>query len=303
MTSQACSSFGAVLLAVGILSTQLTAHQRPTFASGVNTVRIDVLVKDAGGVVSGLTVDDFELTDNGVVQRPSLVEDDATPLNIYLAFDTSASLTRERLKSFDLSARSLVDSLRSVDRVSLVTFNHRVSLQSALTRDAGQLTASLARVSPSGGTALRDATFITLTMRESDISRALLMLFSDGDDTASWLTEAKVLEAARRSDVVVYPVAPFDPRRHLGPRTTWVDPFARGFMRELINDTGGRALEAPEDGDMRKVFTEIVNEFQRRYLLVYVPTNVADVGWHDVVVKLKHRRGAVTARRGYFAGR
>jgi len=128
------------------------------------------------------------------------------------------------------------------------------------------------------------------------------MLFGDGVDTASWLTESKVLEAARRSDVVAFPVAPYEESRHHG-LNNWVDPFKRGFMSELTKNTGGRVLEAEPNGDMRKLFSEIVQEFQDRYLLAYVPTGVSSTGWHDVTVKLKNRKGIVTARRGYFAAK
>ena len=41
---------------------------------------------------------------------------------------------------------------------------------------------------------------------ESDVGRSLLMVFSDGLDTASWLTADRVLDMGRRSDVVVYPI-------------------------------------------------------------------------------------------------
>jgi len=259
-------------------------------------------VTNDGKAIAGLTAADFELTDNGVVQQLSIVSNDTTPLDIFLAFDTSSSLTRDRVQAFAAAARAMVTSLRPVDRVALLTFSHRVVLRSALTRDVAKLTASLAEIAPSGGTAMLDATFLALSLHDAEPGRALLMLFGDGVDTASWLTEAKVLEAARHSEVVAFPVAPYDARRHLG-LSNWVDPFKRGFMNELTKSTGGRVLEAEPNGDMRKAFSQIVEEFQDRYLLAYVPTGVSSTGWHDVTVKLKNRKGTVTARRGYFASK
>jgi len=292
------------MTAVALVITQarVPAQQRPTFASSVNAVRIDALVMNGGKAVTGLTAADFELTDNGVVQQLSIVSGDTTPLDIFLAFDTSSSLTKAALQTFAASARSLVSSLRPADRVALVTFNHRAVLRSGLTRDAAQLTANLGDVTPSGWTAMLDATFLALSLHDAEPGRALLMLFGDGVDTASWLTEAKVLDAARHSDIVAFPVAPYDEMRHHAS-TVWVDPFKRGFMNDLTRDTGGRVLEADPNGDMHRVFTDIVEEFQNRYLLAYIPTGVSSTGWHDVTVKLKNRRGSVTARRGYFGAK
>ena len=56
-------------------------------------------------------------------------------------------------------------------------------------------------------TAVIDASYAAMMLGEADIGRDLLIIFSDGLDTSSWLTEKQVLEAARRADVVVYGVA------------------------------------------------------------------------------------------------
>lgn len=285
-------------------SARVPAQQIATFASAVNAVRIDALAVNGGKPITGLTAADFELTDNGVVQQLSIVSGETTPIDIFLAFDTSGSLTRERVQAFASAARALVAGLRPRDRVALVTFDHRVVLRSPLTRDAAQLTANLADITPSGGTSMLDATFLSLSLHDAEPGRALLMLFGDGVDTTSWLTASKVLDAARHSDIVAFPVAPYDKARHDRPNafgSVFNSIFMSPFISELTKDTGGRVLEADPNGDMRKVFAEVIEEFQNRYLLAYVPTGVSSTGWHDVSVKLKKRKGTVTARRGYFA--
>lgn len=294
----------AVATAVIFCTQRAPAQQRTTFASSVNAVRIDALATDSGKPIAKLTAADFELTDNGVVQQLSIVSGDTTPLDIFLAFDTSGSLTPERLQALAAAARALVGGLRAQDRVALVTFDHRVVLRSRLTRDATQLTRNLADITPSGGTSMLDAAFLSLSLHDAEPGRALLILFGDGVDTTSWLTEAKVLDAARHSDIVAFPVAPYDKARHDRPNafsTMFNAVYLNSFMSELTKETGGRVLEADPKGDMRKVFADIVEEFQNRYLLAYVPTGVSSTGWHDVTVKLKKRKGSVTARRGYFA--
>lgn len=302
MTSRAPVRLAMLVAALSMASARLPAQQRPTFASAVNAVRIDARVTNGGAPIAGLTAADFELKDNGVPQQLSVVSNEATPLDVFLAFDTSSSLTSTRLQTFAVAARSLVDRLRPQDRAALVTFNHRVVQRSGLTRDAAQLTAGLAGLTPSGGTSILDATLLTLSLHDAEPDRALLMLFSDGVDTTSWTSQSQVLDLARRSDVIVFPVVPYDARRHNSP-FPWMDSFGRGFWHDLTSDTGGRVLEVPADGDMQSVFRDLLLEFQNRYLLAYTPTGVSDSGWHDVSVKLKSHRGTVEARRGYQAKR
>ena len=57
-----------------------------------------------------------------------------------------------------------------------------------------------------GDTALIDAAFTGMIIGESDVGRALLIVFSDGLDTASFLSADVMLDIAKRSDVVVYAV-------------------------------------------------------------------------------------------------
>jgi VWFA-related protein len=69
----------------------------------------------------------------------------------------------------------------------------------------------------------------------------------------------------------------------------------------VTEETGGRALFASTDVDLRSAFAQTLDEFRNRYVLSYTPTGVATTGWHRLDVKLKAKKGKVTARRGYFA--
>src|SRR5206468_4123078 len=144
-------------------------------------------------------------------------------------------------------------------------------------------------------TSLRDAAFAGLALREADPGRTLLLIFSDGSDTSSWLKAPAVIEAAKRTDAVVYAVAIAEQRRLETVKE------AGKFLDNLTEETGGRVLFASSNSDLRATFTKTLAEFHDRYVLSYAPTGVSATGWHRLEVKLKGKRGKVTARRGYFA--
>ena len=95
----------------------------------------------------------------------------------------------------------------SDDRAALLTFSHVVRLRQELTGDIARIRQALADVDPSGQTSLVDGTYGAIALAGSDVGRSLLIVFSDGVDTASFLSPDVVLQSARRSDVVVYGVA------------------------------------------------------------------------------------------------
>jgi VWFA-related protein len=124
---------------------------------------------------------------------------------------------------------------------------------------------------------------------ESDAGRALLIVFSDGVDTSSWLRADAVLDAAKRADVVVYGVSV-------------VSRLKPEFLRDLTSLTGGRLFEIDKTANLASTFLGILDEFRHRYLVSYTPKGVAKDGWHKLDVRVRNRRAAIKARPGYLAG-
>jgi Ca-activated chloride channel homolog len=282
------------------------------FKSGIIGVRVDVLVTHGKELVRGLTARDFELRDEGVLQNVSEIEVEQIPLNLILAFDTSGSVAGDRLRSLVQAGQSLLDRLRPDDRVALVSFATRVRLLAPLTPSRQQIQGAFATLAAQGATSLRDAAFAALALRDADPVRTLVLIFSDGADTASWLGSSAVIEAAKRTDTVVYAVAIAEQRsayaisaksRTSGivQRTVITVEEAGKFLDHLTEETGGRVMFANSNKDLRATFTQTLAEFRDRYVLSYTPTGVSPTGWHRLDVKLKGKSGKVTARRGYFA--
>jgi VWFA-related protein len=244
-----------------------------------------VLVTDAGQPVRGLTAQDFEIRDNGVLQGIDLVSFEQIPLNVVLAVDMSDSVAGDRLERLRTASGAILNGLQKNDQAALVTFSDSVQLGAALSRDVAQVRTALSHANGKGRTSLIDGTYAGIQVGESDAGRALLVVFSDGLDTSSWLPAEKVLDAAKRSDVVAYAVS--------------VRSAARPeFLRELTSFTGGRLFEVEKTGNLDAVFVGILEEFRQRYLVSYTPRGVTREGWHRLDVRVK-RAGSIKARPGY----
>ena len=261
--------------------------QPPTFSAKVEAVRVDALVTDKGQPVLGLTASDFEVLDNGVPQQLDFVSYEQIPLNIVLALDMSDSVAGERLTHLREAGSALLAGLKQGDQAALVTFSRIVGLRSGLTTNASIVRRALNEANGVGPTSLVDGAYAGLMVGESDVGRALLIVFSDGLDTASWLTPQAVIDTAKRSDAVVYGVS-----------------VGRGrpeFLRDLSATTGGRLFEVEKTANLSAIFLEVLQEFRQRYLVSYTPRGVAKDGWHRLDVRVK-RKGTVKARPGYLAG-
>ena len=173
----------------------------------VNLVRVDVLVTDGGKPVRGLTPADFEVKDNGRVQRIDTLFGKEDPLDLTLVFDVSASLEGEALNYLKRSALTVVDGLEGGDRVHLVTFSHRVELRRHGPSAAPEVRADIEALQASGSTSMLDGVYCALALAERGASRPMVLLFSDGRDNRSWLSAEAVVQVARETDTVVYAVA------------------------------------------------------------------------------------------------
>lgn len=290
---------------VAFAAGSLLSHAQPTpsFRSGVTAVRVDVSVTRGGTPVSGLTIDNFEVRDNGVVQHLEALLVDDVPLSATLVLDTSGSVRGEPLVNLKRAATSFVRGLAPGDRVGLITFSQDVRLRQVPTADVRAVESAIDGVGATGSTAMNDAVYAALRLREPADDRAVAVVFSDGLDNLSWLADEQVVAAAKRSDVIVYGVT-------LAPEPEQAQPFggvgaegprANDLLRALAKETGGRLWWAGDTRDLTDLFLRTLQEIRARYVLTYYPTGVDPHGWHTVEVRLKGARGEVHARAGYWA--
>jgi len=262
------------------------AAQGPTFRSGVDVVRVDVLATDNGRPIPGLGAEDFEVLDRNVVQRVDLISSAGLPVNVVLGLDMSDSVNDETFRALREACDAVIAALAKDDQAGLVTFSSGAALRSPLTRDAAGLRAGLVRPDRPGETALVDAGYAAIAAATADTGRALAVLFTDGVDTSSVLRPEMVLGIAKRADVVVYGVTP-------------ANVADIPFLNDVTKQTGGRVLRAASAADVRGRLLAILDEFRHRYVLSYRPEGVDAPGWHPLKVRLKTAKGSVSARTGY----
>ena len=279
------------LTAVLCSSAVPVAAQQPTFSVRRETVRVDVLVTERGRPVLELKAADFEVFDSGVRQDVDLATFAELPLSVAFALDVSTSISREQLTHLRQGTAAVLDNFKAADQSALITFADAVAVRRPLSGDPAGIRAALDGMSPSqrpfGGTALIDACYTAMSLLADDPGRGLLIAFTDGVDTSSWLQSQAVLQAARRANVVVYSVS--------------TSPLPKGsFLRELTDASGGDAIEITSTDAIRSTFVRILDEFRQRYLVSYSPTGVPGSGWHPLTVRVRNRRVDVRARAGYM---
>ncbi|MEO8482754.1 MAG: VWA domain-containing protein [Acidobacteriota bacterium] len=280
---------GVTTLATPVTGAQSASAQNPVFASRIQAVLVDVLVTRGGKPVTGLTAADFEVRDNGVRQTVGLLNTENMPINAVLALDMSASTAGSRLADITAATNALLDGLRPIDRAALTTFSSVITPRVALTTNLSLIRTSMRAVVPAGETAILDGIYAALMATQAETGRSLLVVCTDGRDTSSWLDPDELLESARRANAVMAVVATGGARR-------W------SVLTDLTNATGGATTEIESSRQIRNQFEAILREFRSRYVLTFVPTGVAEGGFHSLAVQVRGTRASVKARPGYIGG-
>lgn len=275
------------LLLVALACLGAVQGQTPAFRSGVESVRVDVLVTRGGRPVTNLRPADFDVLDNGVPQRIDYAAFEEIPLNVVFALDASSSVAGRQAELLRRACHGVLAELGRDDQAGLVVFGDSVVVRSRLSRDIAAVGTAVDRPLPPGLTSLVDAVHTSILLAESEPGRGLVIVFSDGIEVSSYLPADAVLESARRSDAVVYGIA--------------LRGVARpGFVRALADASGGGAFEIESPLDVERAFRTVLDEFRHRYLLSYTPAGVERSGWHRLSVRVKQQGASVRARPGYF---
>lgn len=293
---------------LAVVACLAAAAQTPVFEAQVDSVYVDAMVTRDGRPVLGLGASDFVLTDEGRPVTAELVGASSLPLVAVLAFDASRSVAGRKLTALQVAGAAFLEGLQPADQASLVTFNEEVTWVVAPTEDKAQVARALSAIQPRGGTALFDGVYAATALPASP-ARILAVVFSDGQDTVSWLDEAQVAGALARSNALVHVVGLVTPRKAF-QRSVLDDEHADGYesqgrhvqvLGRLAGATGGRFWSASTADGLRTVFADIATSMRHRYVLRFDPPPGAAPGWRRLQVKLRRGKGTVQARPGYWA--
>lgn len=276
---------------LAVVAAGWTGWANAQFSSGVTVVEVYATATDAAGAaVLDLRPGDFEVREDGVVQRISAFAAGDFPLAVAVAIDRSWSMAGQRLPLAKQAARTFVTQLRPADRAMLIAVASNTEVIAPLSTDRAPALQALAGLQPWSTSGLYDGIVACLDMIQPAGGRRALVLLSDGLDRYSRTTAAEALERARQTDVLVYPIG-----------------FGKGgapIFTELAVQTGGRSFAVDDPKDLDKTFGAIAQELRHQYLLGYAPARAAPPGgpeWRSIDVRVLRPGVTVRARPGYLA--
>lgn len=282
-----------VAATVALAAHVVAAAQAPLaqFSSQVQLVEVYATVTDEkGGLVTGLHQNDFEVYENNTLQPISTFAAGEFPLTVALGVDRSWSMAGTPLEFAKQASQGFLRQLKPGDRSMVLAISSAADVIAPLSTDRVTQARAIAALDPWSTTALRDAIIAALDRLEPESGRQALVLFSDGDDRYSYASEANVIERARRSNALIYPIA-FGTQRP-------------PLLAELAVLTGGRSFLLKDATGLEGTLSTIARELRYQYLLGYTPTEPLEHGvheWRSIRVALKTPRAGVRvrARDGY----
>jgi VWFA-related protein len=296
-----------------------------TLKVNVNVVQLFFNVKDKkGGLIPSLTKNDFQIFEDGKPQTIKYFAAESNlPLTLGILIDSSGSQARVLDMEKQVGGDFLSQILREKDLAFVLSFDVQAELLQDFTSSVHLLKTALntARINTAGGggggipglgggtvptigapkgTVLYDAVYLASHDElAQQIGRKAMILLTDGEDQGSQLKIKDAIEAAQKSDSIVYVLLCAD------------RGFYGGFggysgdseMRKLTQETGGRVIEVGNKLDKLKAgFDQIAAELRSQYNIGYNSTNaVLDGTFRKVEIRANNKDYKIQSRAGYYA--
>lgn len=284
------------------------AQQQDSYTLRVNVKLVSVFtnVTDANGaIVGGLSKEDFAITEDGRPEKIAVFERQSElPLNLVLAIDTSGSVHKDLQLEVEAARKFVHAILRSQDQLSLMEFSTEVRQVVGFTNQPAKIDRGLSNLRGGPATALYDAVYLasdSLARPDSGSkpTRKVLVLVSDGGDTANTVTYAEALEHALRGEVMVYSIIDVPIAASAGR-----DTGGEHAMITLSEQTGGKYFYA-ESGGLDAAFAKVSEDLRTQYLLGYYPAHQEPgVNFHRIRVTIPRAASEafdIRYRTGYYA--
>jgi len=288
----------AALCAVLSLLVAPTAAQKIKVSTASVPVYVTVTDQEKR-LVPDLVQDDFEVLDNGKQQTVNIFENNPTPISTIVMIDSSGSMTTA-LDLVKEGAEQFLIRLLPDDQAQVGAFNDKIEFHPAteFTNNRDALVGYLKDLDFGYPTRLYDAVDESIERLEPMDGRKVVLVFTDGDDTASTKSNlGKAMDRARAKDVMVYAVGLvnnyFDGQRQVTSKPD------KG-LKKLAEDTGGGYFELKKTADLGETFTRVAQELHSQYVLGFSPETM-DGKIHKLDVRVKKAGMTARARKTYVA--
>lgn len=302
-----------------LLAAAVASAQDQPIRVNVNLVNLLCTVHNkAGGLVGNLEKTDFNIFEDGKQQEIKyFTRETDLPLTIGLLVDVSAS--QERLIETERNAahQFFTRVLRPKDEAFLISFGAEADLLQDYTSSPKLLLDGLNQLRLSvpvgglhpgpvptmqnqAGTILYDAVYLAATEKlKTEVGRKAIVVITDGVDTGSKISRDKSIEAALKSDAIIYSIFYQDASAY--------GPFGgggggRGELQRMSADTGGKVFEVDRRHNLDDAFREIQDEMRSQYSIGYTPTNARKDGtFRKIEIRVSAKDDKVQTRKGYYA--
>ena len=269
-----------------------------TIHSDVRLVLLDVSVEGPrSGYVSGLSIDNFRVLENGRPQSITVFDDNDIPVTVGILVDESRSMAPKRAEVLT-AAQSFIEESNPLDQIFVLNFNEKVRRglpdETLFSDNAQQLRSALNRGMPEGRTALHDA--IVAGLEQLELGRRdkkALIVITDGGDNASENTRKEMFDRVERSIATIYTIGLFDAED---------TDRAPGILRRLAAISGGEAYFPLDPSGVVPACHRIAKYIRSRYTIGYVPQAGNSAGLRHIDVRVSapgHARLTVHTRTSY----
>lgn len=295
----------------------------PTIKVDVDVVNLLASVRDKrGGLVANLEKRDFTILEDGKPQEIKyFTKESDLPLTIGLLVDVSGSQRNLIEIEREAAAQFFAQVLRKKDEAFLISFGEEAELLQDYTNSTRLLTEGLKQLRVSSGvgglhpgpvptaggprgTVLYDAVYLAANEKlKTEVGRKAMVVITDGVDQGSRLKIEQAVEAAQKSDAVIYCIDYSDPSAYGGG--FGMINFGGGggsAMRKMSDETGGRVYKVDRKHTLDQVFKELQEEMRSQYSIAYTPLNERkDGSYRKLEIKLSNKDLKAQARKGYYA--
>jgi Ca-activated chloride channel homolog len=278
----------------------------------VDLVNVYLSATDSKGrFITDLNPTDLVLKENGSTQQIShfsnftkqesdkLGEKDV-PLTLSLVLDKSESMSAQiqgtnKMDIVKNAAFRLLDELRGNDRMALISFNDFASEETPFTSNKKVIGKDILFQDVEGGeTALLDSIYFALEKLNGQQGRKIIVVFSDGEDTASNLKLDEVLSNLIASDVTVLAFGTMA----LGSNSM----RGRFILERLAEASGGYAFFPRSLNGLNEIMEKLREGMRSQYSLGYKPLNGKKDGkWRAIEITCKRPGVKLRYRKGYNA--